>query len=196
MIMTHDKVEILFHYTSVSALLKVLDVDKDKEISVWATHARYFNDPYDYNLAISLLHKSMSLYEKKNAIKDQKSARLNVKSLASFGYVAGYPFVLSLSEEADDLTMWRTYGSDGRGVAIGFDLGMLLDYTLSPDIKNTRLHRCEYSDKVLLEGLVRYWDEVYDEIDFENGKTSISSFQLLFDIISVHLTYNSIPVII
>jgi hypothetical protein len=184
-----DKLKILYHYTSVSTLLKILDVSQDNKISIWATHVRYFNDPYEYNLAISLLRKSLYLYEKEHDIKDPKSARFNAKALASLGNLAGYPFVLALSEKADDLTMWRTYGSDGRGVAIGFDRKMLLDYTHSPEIKNTSLYRCVYSDKVHLKRLIRYWAELYDEIEFDQGKISISSFQFLFDLINFCFTF-------
>jgi len=36
--------KILFHYTSIETLIKILDTIDDK-ICFWATHARYFNDP-------------------------------------------------------------------------------------------------------------------------------------------------------
>ena len=60
---------MLYHYTSISTLLKILDVKKNEKLCVWATHAKYFNDPYEYNLAISLLKRSMYKYEKKTLSK-------------------------------------------------------------------------------------------------------------------------------
>lgn len=173
---------ILYHYTSINTLLKILDTKENGKLCVWATHAKYFNDPYEYNLAISLLKRSMYQYEKDNSIENKKSKNFNKKAISSFGIMAGYPFILSLSENADDLTMWRTYGANGMGVAIGFDKKMLQDYSESEKVKNTRLLRCEYRENAVLKGLTRYWSAVYDGIDFKEGKTTISSFRFVFDI--------------
>lgn len=177
-----DRNNMLYHYTSISTLLKILDVKENEKLCFWATHAKYFNDPYEYKLAISLLKRSMYKYEKENSIENRKSEKFNKKAIASFGYIAGYPFILSLSENADDLTMWRTYGSNGRGIAIGFDKKMLRDYSESEEEKNTRLLRCEYREGAVLKGLTKYWTPVYDKINFNEGKTTLSSLRLLFDI--------------
>jgi len=177
-----SKNNLLYHYTSMSTLLKILDVNESGKLCVWATHAKYFNDPYEYNLAISLMKRSMYRYETENLIQERKSKNFNMKTISSFGYIAGYPFILSLSENADDLAMWRTYGADGRGVAIGFDKKMLEDYSDSKEVENTRLIRCEYRENDVLKGLIKYWSVVYDSINFNEGRTTLSSFRLLFDI--------------
>lgn len=177
-----EKNNLLYHYTSISTLLKILDVNENEKLSILATHAKYFNDPYEYNLAISLLKRSMYKYEIENSIEKRKSKKFNKKDVSSFGYIAGYPFILSLSENADDLTMWRTYGSDGRGIAIGFDKKMLLDYSESKEVTNTRLLPCEYRENAVLKGLTKYWTALYDNINFDDGKTTLNSFRLLFDI--------------
>ena len=78
--------------------------------------------------------------------------------------------------------MWRTYGSDGKGIAIGFDKNMMLDYSESEEVKNTRLLICEYQENAVLKGLTKYWSEVYDKINFNEGNTTLSSFRFLFDI--------------
>ncbi len=173
---------LLYHYTSINTLLKILDVNESEKICVWATHAKYFNDPYEYNLAISLLKRSMYRYEKENSIQDRKSENFNKKAVSSFGYIAGYPFILSLSENNDDLGMWRTYGADGGGIAIGFDKKTLKDYSDSKEVENTRLLRCEYREDAVLKGLTKYWSVVYNKINFNEGKTTLTSFRLLFDI--------------
>jgi hypothetical protein len=180
--MASKKNDILYHYTSISTLLKILDSDPEQKICVWATHAKYFNDPYEYNLAISLLKRSLSRFEKENSKKGNKSEKLSKKAISSFGIIAGSPFILSLSENADDLTMWRTYGTNGEGVAIGFDKKELQLYAESQNITNTRLLKCEYRENAVLTGLTRYWSAVYDDINFVSGRTKISSLRLLFDI--------------
>jgi hypothetical protein len=176
------KNNLLYHYTSISTLLKILDVKEKENLIVYATHAKYFNDPYEYQLAISLLKRSMFRYENEHSIENRKSEKFDKKDVSTFGYIAGYPFILSLSENSDDLTMWRTYGSDGKGIAIGFDKKMLQDYSESKDVKNTKLLRCEYRENAVLKGLTKYWTAVYDGINFNGGKTTLSSFRLLFDI--------------
>jgi hypothetical protein len=177
-----EKNHLLYHYTSINTLLKILDVKEKENLCVFATHAKYFNDPYEYNLAISLLKRSMYRYENENSIEIRKSEKFNKKDVSTFGYIAGYPFILSLSENADDLTMWRTYGSDGKGIAIGFDKKMLQDYSESKDLTNTKHLKCEYRENAVLKGLTKYWAAVYDDINFNEGKTTLSSFRLLFDI--------------
>lgn len=172
---------ILYHYTSVSTLMKILDYSPQKNICIHATHAKYFNDPFEYSLAISLLKTSMIRYEKEHSIEHRKSQKFNKKKFSSFGIIAGYPFILSLSEKADDLTMWRTYGADGKGVAIGLDVSILKGYK-PENADNTRLLRCAYNKDSILNGLANYWNVVYDKIDFTEEGASIQSFRLISDI--------------
>ena len=72
---------ILYHYTSISTLLKILDNKENEKLCIWATHAKYFNDPYEYSLAISLLKRSMYRYEKENSIENGKSKNFNKKAI-------------------------------------------------------------------------------------------------------------------
>ncbi len=172
---------ILYHYTSVGNLMKILDYSIQKNICIRATHAKYFNDPFEYSLAISLLKASMIRYEKEHTIENRKSQKFNKKKFSSFGIIAGYPFILSLSEKPDDLTMWRTYGADGKGVAIGLDVNILKEYKPG-NADNTRLLKCAYTKDSILNGLTNYWSVVYDKIDFTEEGASIKSFRLLSDI--------------
>jgi len=162
--------------------MKILDVKEDEMITLRATHAKFFNDPYEYKLAISLLKTSMKRYERENSIEIRKSTSFDKKSIGSFGIVAGHPFILSLSENSDDLTMWRTYGSDGKGVAIGLDKNMLIEYCNDKNTTNTTLIRCAYKKEAILSNLTMYWKEWYDKIKFENKITSVSSFSFFFQI--------------
>ena len=178
--------EILFHYTSVETFLKILDNCNNQKVCFWATHAKFFNDPHEYKLAISLLKQSMIKYEKEKNITEKKSVNFNYKSLLRLGHMFGAPFLLSLSENPDDLTMWRTYGSDGNGIAIGIDTKMLFDYSEDKNVNNTKLLPCQYKKSSIIKGLTTYWELLYDKIDFkEDGRGfSMNSFRFLFDLIN------------
>ena len=179
---TKKKDDILFHYTSIGTLMKILDINDDKKICLRATHAKYFNDPFEYKLAVDMFKTSLVQYEKQNLIKDKKSQNFDKKSFASLGILAGYPYILSLSENADDLTMWRTYGADGKGVAIGFDKKMLNDYSEDRENINTRLIKCQYKKEAIIKGLIVYWDAIYNKINFQGKRISTESFRLIFDL--------------
>jgi hypothetical protein len=162
--------------------MKILDVKEDEMLTLRATHAKFFNDPYEYNYAISLLETSMKRYERENSIEIRKSKSFDKKGIRSFGIVAGHPFILSFSENSDDLTMWRTYGFDGKGVAIGLDKNMLVEYCKDKNTTNTALIKCAYKKEAILANLTTYWEEWYDRINFENKVTSVDSFSFFFQI--------------
>lgn len=50
---------ILYHYTSIETLLKIIDNTDDGKICLRATHAKFFNDPHEYEFSISLLKTSL-----------------------------------------------------------------------------------------------------------------------------------------
>ena len=53
-----DRNDLLYHYTSINSLLKILDIsESDKMICLWATHAKYFNDPYEYKISNFFIKK-------------------------------------------------------------------------------------------------------------------------------------------
>lgn len=184
------KSTILYHYTSVETLLKIIENCNTEKICFRATHARYFNDPYEYNLAISLLKQSLVKYEKNNFIKNKKSSNFNKSFFTNLGLIFGDPFLFSLSENSDNLTMWRTYGADGNGVAIGLDKKMLEEYSNDKNVKNTKLLQCEYDKVAILSGLIRYWRLKYDQFNIEEGKSmDIHSFPFLFDLITFSFSF-------
>lgn len=182
---------ILYHYTSVGTLLKIVDINDNDKICLRATNAKYFNDPHEYSLAISLLKSSMISYEKEKSIENKISQNLKNKLLTTFSTMPGTPFILSLSENPDNLTMWRTYGVDGKGVSIGFDKDMLENYAKDENNTNTRLYECVYEKDKIFKGLLNYWSKIYNTISIidDNGKNSIGfqSFRFLFDI--VHFSF-------
>lgn len=109
--------ELLFHYTSIESLLKILQGNGEK-IVLRATHANFLNDPEEFEFANSIITKTLLEYEEEIQISNKKSQNLfgNGGIFGSFAYLPGEPFILSFSGHRDDLSMWRAYGHDGNGV--------------------------------------------------------------------------------
>lgn len=98
---------VLFHYTSVDAFYSILGVEESK-ICVRATHARFMNDPKEYDYAYSILKESMIKFEDANNINEKrKSSYLFRKDniFSSLSEVGGEPYLLSFSKHPDDLSM-------------------------------------------------------------------------------------------
>lgn len=176
---------ILYHYTSVGTLLKIFENSETDKICLRATNAKFFNDPHEYNLAVSLLITSMISYEKEKSIENKISQNIKNRVLNRLSTMPGNPFILSLSENSDNLIMWRTYGFDGKGVAIGLDKKMLDDYSKDERNKNVNLHKCIYDKNLILNGLINYWGYYYDTITIKKDENSIGfdSFRFLFDVV-------------
>jgi len=176
--------KILFHYTSIGSLMKILDNVKNEKVCIRATHAKYFNDPFEYKHAISLFKTSMVRYEKENKIKNKKSTHFNNKFLSSLSMFSGHPYILSFSEHVDDLNMWRTYGSNGNGVAIGLDLTMLEEYVKDTNNTDSKLLKCQYEEDLIIKELKLYLKPLYKRLYFRKGHFYIDqeTFRIILDI--------------
>lgn len=141
--------EILYHYTTMSALFSmfseldgpntrkrilkgITDNDEDKTFSgydgyiltLWATHIQYMNDPTEFEFFCrsfsEFAHTSMLGH--KHSLLSPSKIESEIKSIPEV------PYILSFSENRDDLSMWRGYGGNGCGVAIGFNAKKLQEY--------------------------------------------------------------------
>lgn len=118
--MPDDK--ILYHYTSVDALLGGIIVkDKPrpgKEICLWATNCRYMNDPEELNTGIQFANKVLDSFFDESMQDDckQKEEEERLKDKT---------YITSFSSAVDCLPMWGMYGQNGRGLALGFDAAVL-----------------------------------------------------------------------
>jgi len=169
---------LIFHYTSTEVLLKILSrghesltkEDFKDKICLRATHIKFLNDPTEYELALSLLEKSLLNYEKENPSKtgvSQIFTKDNKSDLISLA--PGEPFLFSLSEDSDNLSMWRSYGINGSGVSIGLDKKMLEDYSkMEP---NTLFAPCSYDFNKNISRLTTFWSSIYDKMPLfiQNG---------------------------
>lgn len=134
---------IVYHYTTVSALLGMLSECSAEEqyMTMWATHAFYLNDPTEYKYGKKVCLDTIKEIE--NELKIPKKERLsNVldnetfnRALENIEFIlsgntsnkGGVPYIISLSRNADALPMWNTYTKNGNGISIGFDEDSLQD---------------------------------------------------------------------
>jgi hypothetical protein len=112
----------LWHYTSYAALQGIITSKK-----IWATEYRFLNDREEFLHAKDLAQKLVD--EEPEYVGEQFPARMHVDAAVDLAFNTGYlheeelrVMVASFSEEGDQLSQWRGYACDSRGVSIGFDL--------------------------------------------------------------------------
>lgn len=109
---------ISWHYTNLEALRGIL-IGKQLRFS----NIRFLNDPeeiiYGQRLGREVLERLTATGDRntRQFREDYQRFEENEQSYE--------PYVFSLCEEGNDLYLWRTYGREGEGVAIGFDLPSL-----------------------------------------------------------------------
>jgi hypothetical protein len=135
-----DRDIVLYHYTSMNSLNGII-----KSKKIWMTESSYLNDPEenfwinkkimknsenDENLRdlldfFNIKNNLLFDYEfSKNEIIFENS---EINNELSIGVFLGR-YVFSMSELADDLTQWRSYGDHGNGVCLGFSVKEIEKY--------------------------------------------------------------------
>jgi hypothetical protein len=118
---------LLHHYTRSGGLLGVIGNG-----TLWATHLRYLNDSrefeYVFRLAVDYLERIDAV--RGLARSTPALAREIERVLPHFHSTGAHPvpvdrFVVSLSEQPDDLSQWRAYGSLGDAYSVDFDADTL-----------------------------------------------------------------------
>ena len=106
---------MLYHYTTLDALINgIID---DNKICLWATKSEYLNDLSEKKLGIKEGLKAIKRFEKKNGRKPF-NASIDSDNVYS-RYIRTY--IVSFTENKDELPMWSLYGEKGAGVVLGFD---------------------------------------------------------------------------
>lgn len=154
----------LYHYTSIQTLfilltksLKELERPKNEpnslkfyNLCLWGSHISYMNDPSENSFYFNTLKKALTNYGIKNELTPKTPYLQTGKDLFECGED---PYVVSLCEDENSLTMWRCYAANACGVAICFSYQKLSDYIKqNPSYKISKI---DYKD----EG------ELYDSID-------------------------------
>lgn len=177
--------DLLYHYTTIDALQKILQDYDNTQICVWATHSLFLNDPLEYKYALDVLKRDLEKYELQQNISNENRKLKMIfpdDKEGLIGLVARATedsYLVSFSEKSDSLTMWRSYSKNGFGVAIGFDKQMLAQYSSELEAE---LIRCDYSDddNILTK---EFWNKHYEH--FVAGKWGMDTFDPIFSIIKM-----------
>lgn len=105
---------VLYHYTSAENAIRILQGG-----NLWMTALHHLNDPREFGRGSEVVQTLTSELRAKN----YPAPAPEFLSLLSFPREAPTVFVAAFSEDPESLPQWRTYGDDGAGVAIGFELG-------------------------------------------------------------------------
>lgn len=142
----NKKPEIVYHYTTMSALYSIINGIKSNEdgsyFELYATYYRFANDPTEYFFANECIYEAIRTYEDQQG-EDHEASNMYKKVFDGVGGFLQEPFIVSFSALEDDLSMWRMYGGNGLGIAIGVDANSLMTA-----FKDEIFYPCTYKDRI------------------------------------------------
>ena len=161
--------KILYHYTSLDALVSILD-SEDDHITLRATQAKFFNDFKECINLFDILSSFFSDFPNGiHSINNDNSAIVLIEDIKR-------SFIISFSSCFDDLNMWRGYGTNGLGIALGFNINELDSYDKT---SYTALIECEYDSNIIIEKWKKLYNLYY--IKKEKGQYLDLTISFLFD---------------
>ncbi|MDE5421806.1 DUF2971 domain-containing protein [Ancylomarina sp. DW003] len=159
---TQKDPDILYHYTTMGTLQSILkNVDKKEALILRGTHVEYLNDETEYVFACDILEGMLKDYVNAKDATDEKNLlkNMNIRKFEDIGsLITGKPYVTSLSENHDNLSMWNTYGENGRGVAIGIKKESI-----------DRWIKCSYDREAFKSYMSSFIADLYEKISFVDG---------------------------
>jgi hypothetical protein len=144
--------EVLYHYTSMETMLKIVE-----RAELWASSINYLNDTSEGDHFLTLVRARLPDYLSIHQDNGDVLEELVPESATdSLGFEAR-PYVVSLSVDGDSLPQWRSYCTEGNGVAVGLRVECLrrafLDVEDRPDrsssndwVSSCFLKRIDYVD--------------------------------------------------
>jgi len=176
----NESPNVIYHYTSLTTFQSIIDSvfteDSIKQLILRATQIEYLNDDMEFNKGAELLTEIIENYEVKNEIPqgNRKSHHITVKNwkeATRFGKMFSSPFIVSFSENRDNLPMWNTYGNNGFGVALGFDKELISDLKTNQKTHNPELFRCIYNYRIFRESLEPNSEKLFKIMRFNEDST-------------------------
>lgn len=96
------------HYTTLKGALGILETGR-----IWFTERTHLNDPSEISCGLEIAEKVL---HKRNRASDATTLKTSAKNVfRDFRF-----FSASFSFECDDVSQWRNYADDGKGVVLSF----------------------------------------------------------------------------
>ncbi|MBU1109614.1 MAG: DUF2971 domain-containing protein [Candidatus Riflebacteria bacterium] len=163
--------ENIFHFTTQAGILGII-----QSLEMWATQVHFLNDKHEIFLTFKLLEKELKRRIGSAQTPALRSLLVDIRSNLK-RIDQSHICIASFCERGDLLSQWRGYGNQGKGYAIGFDLGTLRQIAKQ---QHFVLWPCVYSVSLQLE-LVEYLIESWLK-EFCDGKTSHEKMRKIIDI--------------
>ena len=112
--------EHLYHYTNANSFLGII-----QKTEMWASHIRFMNDLKEEVYALELLERRLPDLLKTTLLNPNKMIKLIQKYFDEENSKLGI-FVLSFSENSDDLNQWRGYANGTPSYCIKFNSSISL----------------------------------------------------------------------
>ena len=183
---------IVYHYTTMKTLQTILErieyeVNKAligtslNSFVLRGTHIEFLNDVMEFKLASRLMADlikkyELSLDEKSNKHISKKLDENYWKQFATFLGLMTPPFITSFSENSDSLPMWKAYGHDGKGVAIGIEKTPMNKTSFNSNSGFPVWVKCSYDSKRLRDIFSLGIAEVYKIFESEDDKLTVKGF--------------------
>lgn len=114
---TAAETPIIYHYTDVASALAILRTGH-----FWFTERVHLNDTLELQYGLRIAHEMFDTSIKAAGPTVPLSAADHFIREVELGLVEFGYWVASFSYEGDDLSQWRSYADDGRGVCLGFSV--------------------------------------------------------------------------
>jgi hypothetical protein len=129
--------ETIYHYTDINGLIAILESQ-----SFFCTNINFLNDRKEFNHGVEIVKQNInSITEKTGNNEILKYLKTEIDSTLDIDR-----YVTCFSKNGDLLSQWRSYGNEGKGIAIGFaphdmedsiaDQVFGMDIVYSPEIQN------------------------------------------------------------
>ena len=174
---------VLYHYTTIGALYSIINgikkIEDHNVFELYATHYAYANDPTEYKFFNDCLYKGLYDLESGRELKHLISDEFR-KYISDMDFFLGQPAIVSFADAKDNLAMWRMYGSNGLGVAIG------IDPQIATKIKGRiKLSPCMYyEEEKLIQKLIEsgLLEKVYNQLSIQDEGGGGLDFDLILSI--------------
>jgi len=132
----HDPPPELYHYTDLDSLSGIFQTR-----SLWLSKISTMNDTSEIGLAVHHFKRCVEAHAK-DSVREEADFLQHVAAQLE-GFRRTNICVASFCEEEDQLNQWRSYGADGRGIALGFKSERLEELA---DEHGLRLVPCVYDE--------------------------------------------------
>lgn len=110
---------LIWHYTSASAFLEIVRTQ-----SLWLSHHAFMNDPAEGRVGYTQFCNATWIVEEESTSDNIQIAMRRARKRWDPNEEAPIPSLLtSFSLHGDSLSQWARYADQGRGVALGFEIG-------------------------------------------------------------------------